>query len=95
MVAVFERRPEVAVEDAAEVAQVLAQEGFIEVVFGVEIALDFRGGGDALAVERPAGTTRTSAKARKLTTSSSGRRKMMRFRKCTLNSEFRIVNSEI
>ena len=54
MIAVFHGRPEIAVEDAAEIAAVLLQHRLVQVVFGAEMALDFRRGGFALAVKRPA-----------------------------------------
>jgi hypothetical protein len=54
MVAVLERRPEIAVQDAAEVAEVLLPERLVEVVLGAQVALDFRRRRLAVAVKRPA-----------------------------------------
>ena len=54
MIAVFEGRPEIAVENAAEIAEVLLPERFVQVVFGAQVALDFRRSRFAFAIKRPA-----------------------------------------
>jgi hypothetical protein len=52
MVAVFHGWPEIAMRQTVEVSQVLFPNRLIQMIFGQEIALDFRGSGGAFAVER-------------------------------------------
>ena len=54
VVAIFQRHPKIAVQQIAKVASVLFPNRFVEVVFGLEVALDFWRGGLAVTVERPA-----------------------------------------
>jgi len=56
MIAIFERDTEVAVRQIAQVAEVLFPDRFIEMIFRLQGALDFRRRRRALAVKRPAGS---------------------------------------
>ena len=56
MVAVFERDAEIAMCQVTQVAEVLFPDRFIEMIFCLQVALDFRRRRRALAVERPAGS---------------------------------------
>ena len=55
VVAVFERDAEIAVRQIAQIADVLFPDRLIEMIFRLEVALDFRRRRRAFTVERPAG----------------------------------------
>src|SRR5205823_4294245 len=54
MVAVFHRSPEIPSGEVAEITEVLVPDRLIQVVFGLEVALDFRRSRFAFLVKRPA-----------------------------------------
>ena len=65
----------------AEIAQILFPDRFIEMIFGLQIAFDFRRGRRAFAVERAAGREMHQPNASALMTSSSGIAKEQAFEK--------------
>ena len=55
MVAVFQRDAEIAVCQVAKIADVLFPDRLVEMILGLEAALDFRRGRGTFTVERAAG----------------------------------------
>ena len=88
VVAIFERRAKIAVRpDRPGNAQILFPDRFVEMIFGLQVAFDFRRRRRAFAVERPAGRDMHQPNASALMTSSSGTAKMRRRMKYMLNHE--------